>query len=177
MKVYVQWTKSDVEDWEPLEAAQWRNQPKRGVPAPGEFGGLDNNPGHVYALNVQGVTFEAFDHYAVEPLPGNGCRVTVWQDDPDDFAPEEMFAQVWEFLPPAPDGRIGGRMNTRQSLTVYAGDPSRYPQSDIMAEPPKPWSEFLPPPGVVVRHGISVTDDKARAHRRSRSPRGWREWV
>lgn len=174
MKIYVQWTQAEAGDWLEMDSHAWAAQARKPVPQGGEM--IDDSEGWIYALNVQGVTFEAFDHYAIEPIPGNGCRVTVWQDDPEDFAPEEMFAQVWEFLPPAPDERLGGRMNTRQSLTIYAGNPSRYSQSDIMAEPAKPLDEFVPP-HEHARHGITVPEKQVQAHRAVRSPHGWREWI
>ena len=179
MKVYVQWTKRDAPEWEEFDVRGnvWRNQPKRPLPASGERGGLDNDPGYVWGLCSQGITYEGFDHYAVEPIAGSGIRVTVWNDDPDDFSDDERLAQVWELLPPAPDERIGGRVNTRQRLMVYAGDPARFPQSDIMAEPAKPWAEFSPPPAAVTRHGIDVADSKALEHRAVRSQHDWREWV
>lgn len=175
MKIFVQWTRDMPQDLEEMDSSTWGQHPYSPLPEGDET--INNTEGWVYSLNVQGVVFEGFDHYAVENIPGDGVRVTVWNDDPEDFTSEEMYAQVWEFLPPAPDERIGGAMNTRQSLTVYAGDPSRFPQSDIMAEPCKPWSEFTPPPASATRYGITVPNEKALAHRQMRSPRSWREWI
>ena len=82
MKIYVQWTLANPQDWSPVEVVKdpdWRTLPKKNEPVGGEV--IDDNPGWVYALNVQGVRFSSFDHYSVRFAPlENALLVTVWND-------------------------------------------------------------------------------------------------
>jgi len=129
------------------------------------------------ALNVQGIEFIGADHYAVEPL-ADGLRVTMWDDDPVDFPPGTRSARVWTLRDPAPDARVGGQANTRQSLTVYdEASPSRWTGVSASDGPVivRPWSEFVPP--AAARHGIWVDESLLAAHRASRTSHDWREWI
>ena len=161
MKILIQWTTQDgqPQDWESLDSADWPALPQ----AP------------IHALNVQGVIL-AGDHFHVENLGPDGCRVTVRNDDPEDWAADEMWAEAWHFRPLAPDARLGGRLNTRQSVIVYAppghGEWSRGPRQGVEM---RPWSELVPP-SQGVRHGAWVSDEHHQAHLAARARVSWHAW-
>lgn len=173
MKVLVQWTRQDPTDWEEMDSSQWDDLPSRPIPMSGELGGQDDTPGWVYALNVQGVIFTGHDHYHVEDISG-GCRVTVWDDDPDEDRPVPWVGQRWTFLDPAPDPRYGGAINTRQSIEYWHDVPVEGAGSGGSHQTHAP-IDFVPP--VTGRHGIWVPDSKKIEHNARRSSRGWREWT
>jgi len=181
MRVLVQWTKASPEDWVELDVRNsgpfrraWENLPAKQVPVGGET--IDNTPGWIYNVNIQGVEFAGFDHYTGRPLD-NGVEVTAWNDDPVDYPPGQRFAHVWTFLPLRPDPRYGGQLNTEQYLTVFDERvPSPHSGQMTSGGPVivRPWSEFVVPSTKAI-HGIWVPDTLAAAHRSVRSLRGWRD--
>jgi hypothetical protein len=184
MLVLVQWTRANPTDWEPVEVTRdpdWRTLPKKAEPVGGEV--IDDTPGWVYALNVQGVTFAGFDHYSVRfNSLESGVYVTVWNDDPVDYQPIDFRAAEWSFLIPGADPAINGRMNTRQRLTVWSDDPEyRARMAEVRASDGavvvNPWAAFRAPQENMTRHGIYVPDALSDAHQAAQSPHGWREWV
>lgn len=187
MRVLVQWTKANPEDWVELDIRDtpqlrraWERLSSKPEPQGGEA--IDNNPGWIFDINVQGVLFAGHDHYSVGLItsPEFGIRVTVWNDDPEDYPPGERYAQVFEFFEPAPDPRYGGQVNTRQRLTVYDERiPSPWEGTKTSMGPVtvRPWSEFVPPSNALTRHGIWVDDSLLDQHKAVRSSRGWRDWV
>ena len=183
MRVYVQWTHATPRDWVVLDVASgpnrraWERLPSKPQPSGTEL--IDDAPGWVHSLNVQGVTFSGDDHYAVEPISG-GLRVTTWNDDPVDYPVGTRSAKVYEFLSPAPDARFGGQLNTRQTLTVFdERSPSPWEGVEASGGPVvvRPWSEFVPPAASVTRHGIWLPDVLNEQHRAVQSPHGWPEWL
>lgn len=183
MQIYVQWTKKTPDDWVEIDSSAWLTSPARPVPNGGELGGEDEQEGWVFALNVQGVVFLGYDHYAVENLPDGACRVTAWWDDPDDLAGSalgEFHARAWTFLPLAPDSRFGGAWNTRQSQTVYAEPKLTQHYLDEPAENlvVLPWTDFTSPPAAATRHGIWTTDAKMAEHDAARARQtGWHRYI
>lgn len=143
MKVLLQWAQHSPRDWIEVDAAAWAGLAKRPVPLLGELGGQDADPGWLACVNVQGVMFNGADHVAVEPLPGDGVRVTSWWDDPEDYPIGERRARVWTFLPLAPDPTFGsgdrerllaGVRNEpgisegkRSEVLAHLNDPANYP--------------------------------------------------
>jgi len=178
MRVLIQWTKANPTDWEQLAMTsntQWRQLPSKPEPVGGET--IDDSPGWIYALNVQGIEFVGYDHYSVA-MNGAGLDVTVWNDDPVDHL-GEFRAQAWTLLLPTLDGRYG-QINTRQSLTVYDEvSPSPWEGQTTTMGPVTvlPWASFSPPQANMTRHGIWVSDTLADAHVAARSAHGWREWI
>jgi hypothetical protein len=181
MKVLVQWALMTPSDYIEIDSSEWATLPKKGLPGPSQLGGGNDDLGWVNRLNVQGIEFMA-DHYAVEHLL-DGCRVTTWYDDPEDYSPGVFYARVWTFLDPAPDASLGGLMNTRQSQVVYAAptllqkfwDDSQgngYENTEL-----RPWDEFEPPDDSIIRHGVWLPEGLYAAHETSKVERGWREWV
>ena len=187
MKVLLQWTKANPDEWLELDIRDtpqtrrtWERLAKKPEPVGGEV--IDNNPGWVFDLNIQGVEFFGNDHYAAELVtsPEFGIRVTVWNDDPDDFPPGERFAMVWTFFEPAPDPRYGGLVNTRQTMVAYdERNPSPFEGQSTTLGPVevRPWSEFTPPATAITRHGVWVSDTLKSQHFAARSKRVWREWI
>ena len=181
MRVFVQWTLATPTDWIELDIRNsgpfrraWENLPSKPEPVGGEA--INNTPGWLYDLNVQGVEFAGADHYTLRPTD-TGVEVTTWNDDPTDWPVGTRNAAVWTFRPLRPDPRYGGQLNTDQSLTVYdERDPSPFVGQSTTGGPVivRPWSEFVVPATKAI-HGIWVPDALAASHRAARSLRGWRE--
>lgn len=189
MKVLLQWTKANPTDWVEFDLRDtpqlrrvWERLAKKAEPVGGET--IDDQPGWIYNINIQGVEFAGNDHYAAEllndPVWGFGLRVIAWNDDPEDYPPGQRFALSWELFEPGPDPRYGGQINTRQRLTVYdERDPSPWVGHSTTLGPVTilPWADFVVPTGSLTRHGIWVSDELAAAHRAVSTRRGWREWI
>lgn len=179
MLVLVQWTLANPSDWEQLQVtrdADWRRQPSKPEPSGGEV--IDDAPGWVYALNVQGIEFHGYDHYSVS-ANGAGLDVTVWNDDPVDYPVGSRWASRWTLLVPTLDGRYG-QINTRQTLTVYdERSPSPWLGQTTSGGPVTvlPWSDFAAPAANMSRHGIWVDETLRAAHEAVRTRHGWREWI
>lgn len=179
MRVYIQWTTLTPSDWQPYELT--RLQDVRALPRkaqPTATSVLDNQPGWVSGINLQGVVFEGFDHYAVDF--GTGLLIVrVWNDDPrSGYDVGKRWGQVWTFAPPAPDAKLAGAVNTVQTVTWYAEPGSEAAASlagtGIVFQP---WADFQVPASNITWHGIQVTSTLWDATRQARSVRGWREWV
>ena len=175
MIIYLQWAMAVPQDWTAVDVTrdqQIRNASKKAEPTGNEV--LDNTPGWLFSANCQGIDFGGFDHTAIQTLPGNGLRITIWNDDPVDFPPGTRYAIRWDLMPPAPDPSIGNRINTVQTRTVWAE-----PNSDFGNKPYPvlPWTDFVLPPANMTFHGIWTTDQQMIDHVNVRSPHGWREWI
>lgn len=175
MKVLVQWARRVPTDWTEVDSAAWKTLPKKPDPVGGEI--IDKYPGWINRVCVQGVEFTS-DHYAVEHLDNGGCKVYSWSDDPEDYLPGYRNAKIIEFLPLAPDENFGGAYNTRQKATFYVEEevaknmPAKIDGAEI-----KPWSEFIPPPEEITRHGIWMPQGLYEQHENKRRKCGWREWT
>lgn len=173
MKIYVQWSQVTPRDWELIDSAEWPNITKGPVPCGGEV--LTEEKLWVHSVNVQGVEFHSFDHYAFYEN-----KVFAWCDDPDGWL-GDYWGQVWTFNDPCPDPKIGGRINTKQSFIIYAETVKRRKQVraqniDII-EDVKTFDEFPYIDEEYVGHGIFVEDSLNEEHLACRSTHGWREWI
>lgn len=163
-----------------VDSSQWQSLSKKGVP--GRLNFISNKPGWVNALNVQGVGFDAYDHYAVEELKdgSGGIRVTVWNDDPKDWPEGDKHARVVTILPLAPDERFGGAWNTKQFTKIFTqpqamrffGGGHPVENTEFLL-----WERFREPPEHLVRHGIWLKDKLFDRHIESQTLHGWREWT
>ena len=188
MRVYLQWTRANPQDWEALDittARDWRNAIKnasRSEPDGSEV--ITDAPEFIYDLEVQGVQMSGADHIHID-ADGGALVLTRWNDDPVDWAGDRS-AQRWTFRLPVMDGRVG-KLQPRQSLSVWAEAQARkdiYAQQNIGAgewnEPVvvNDWSAFTPPgPANMVVHGIWVSDQSVLDHQVARTPRGFRRFV
>lgn len=118
MKLLVQWATAHARDWTEIDSADWAGLPKKSVPVGGEL--IDDVPGWLFDVCVQGMCSGTGDHVAVEHL-GDSVRLTVWKDDVEDYTPDELFARVLTFHPLKPDAKLGGAINTDIESVIYAG--------------------------------------------------------
>lgn len=179
MRVYVQWTTLTPSDWQPYDLN--RTQDVRSLPrksAPTAASVLDETPGWVSGVNLQGVVFEGFDHYAVD-FGASVLIVRVWNDDPrSGYDVGKRWGQVWTFAPPAADPKLGGAINTVQSVTWYGEAQSEAVLNTVGSGIVfQPWSAFTVPASNITWHGFQVSDALWAAIRATRTMRGWREWV
>jgi hypothetical protein len=133
-----------------------------------------NAGGFVNAINVQGVGLSG-DHYHVEDLGADGCRVTMWNDDPGDWATKDFRAEVWHFRRLAPDARFGGRLNTRQTITIYA-PPGNFEHTRSARENTTvmDWSAFVVPSPAM--DGVWLSDRQYDKHRSAQTRKTWHDW-
>lgn len=186
VKIFVQWAKANPQDWVLSDTGGWKHlqskaEPVGDVSLEGIGVGdvlLNNAPGWVFAVNVQGVDFSGYDHYHVAQS-GVDVIVTGWHDDPILYPDGYKDANVWTFHKPIFDPKIG-QTNTSQEATVYA-----QPNSEWWSSPCAPqcgsitiksWADFIAPT-VDVLHGIYLSDAKWDEHVAARTEHGWREWV
>ena len=175
MNLLVQWTLKMPENWAVLDSSAWANLPKLPEPARGRIGDNNTRLGWVFDLNVQGLRFSGNDHYVVEDAGGGAVRVTVWNDDPDDWPEGTKYARVWTLLPLTPDDNLGGAINTKQSQIIYAQDAAKFPSA-------LPWEDFFPIRDAILaaeleRHGIWVSDVKSEQHVAAQESWGFKHWV
>ncbi len=168
MRVCVQHTKRTPTGYVDEQSDSFGSVAVKPEPTGGET--LDELDGWVYAECCQGVTVKGHDHYAVEHVDAETCRITGWSDDPFDWPVGTRHAEVWTFRNLAPDDALGGAINTSQTKEIYAEDDSAF----ISAT--KPWRDFVAPTRNV-RHGIWVSDDEAAAHDAAGVAPSWRTWT
>lgn len=178
MKVLVQWAHSRPRDWVEIDSSHWASFAKKRLPRGSDT--IDDVDGWINSINIQGVIYACFDHYAVEDIGDGSVRVTVWNDDPEDFAPGELYARVTFFWPLQPDPSFGGAYNTRQQQVIYAQPgalTTLFPYGVPEGIEVRPWEEFRRPSEIITRHGVWLPDDLFSAHDKTKSLRGWREWT
>jgi hypothetical protein len=178
MKVLVQWTKADPENWFEFDSSIIENVSLIAKPEPTGNDTIDNNPGWIYSLNIQGVIFTGYDHYSIEHVSSGQIKCIVWNDDEEDWPEGQKHAQEWTFNELAPDINLGNAINTNQSRVVYAQSGILHKFTSIPTENTivEDWDEFVVPSNFVI-HGIWVNDTLASGHNITRSLRGWREWT
>lgn len=204
MKIFVQWATDDpMAALQELDSSEWDALPKRPAPVGGEL--IDDQPGWVRSLNIQGITPHK-DHYCVEDMPNGSVKMTHWNDDPDDWTPEEFIAEETIIRPLKMQfNEVHGKeiLNTDHHVIIYA-DPSRWDKFNHLVSDSielKTWAEFVIPGqnktmaqlndqqkaaiyknNNKVRHGVWLPDSLNNAHeivmkKSSKVKRGWREWV
>jgi hypothetical protein len=191
MIVYLQWALAVPEGWQSWDVTSntlIRNAAKKAEPVGGEV--LDQTPGWLVAANIQGVGVSGYDHVGLEhakvgtgPSAQDRLTLTCWNDDPDDWPVGERWAQVWTFLPPAPDPAFDGATNTRQTITRYAdaGGEIATKWDALKAEIPtfnyQPFTSLPMPDSRNVFHGIWVDQVTWDAHVALQSRHEWMEWI
>jgi len=183
MKILAQWAKRTPGDWEEIDSADWFAKAKKPLPPSAgtriPASALDNAAGWINALNVQGVIYTGYDHYAVSDLPDGAIKVTAWKDDPAYYTAADLFAIETIFRPLAPDPEMGDAINTNQSTVVYTGAKSREwfdAVGPLNKTEIKDYADFVKPSAGKIRHGIYIEDAHFEAHRSSLSKKSWRDW-
>lgn len=187
MLVYIQWTRQNPQGWEPYDiqkSVDIRQLPSKDEPVGGET--IDDEPGWIHGIMIQGVSLVGFDHYHPRINPDNPLLVDLvaWNDDPTDFPPGMRWAVVWSFANPRTDPRPGMGLNTEQYLKVYdeQGRTAGWYGNNTTGGPVEylPWTDFVvPSTSNLNRHGIWVDDTLHQAHlsAQNASEHDWREWV
>jgi hypothetical protein len=183
VKVLYQWALKDPTQWQQIDVSQWASLPKRPIPKPGELGAKTNQPGWIFNVCVQGITFAGYDHIAIEPINiglDEGVKVTAWNDDPDEFILGERNASVWTILPITSDPQLGMAINTRQSCIKYL-EGNAYNQAlanTVQNTTVRPWDDFIPPPETITQHGIWIENTKMAEHlnHAPQSEWSWMHW-
>ncbi len=169
MKVLIQWAKDVAEDWTEIDSSDWSSLPKKQNPIGEES--LDNKPGWINRICVQGVEFTA-DHYAIEEI-GEAIRVCSWTDNET-----PKHAEIFEFYPLAPDPELGGAINTKQYTYYFIEkDALHLISTGIKNTLNDVWENFIKPPKDLVRHGKLIPGGLYDEHENIRTLRGWREWT
>lgn len=189
MLIYVQHALLEPDDWQAMDARDWRNLPKKPVPKAGST--LDKHRGWIFDVCVQGVSVGyGADHVAVEPLTGNAVRVYRWSDDLEDEETDYAWADVWEFHP----GRVDRTLEIPGggSIRHQGPDQRRYMYAEDVVDmnrtapyecgglrvPVLPWDHFMVPSPDITRHGIWVRDeDTFRRYFEVRTPHTYEEWM
>lgn len=193
MKVLVQWSLANPTDWVEIDltptgrdARAWRDLPRKPIPSASSV--VDNAPGWIYDVAIQGVLLGGHDHYAAEPIAGGGIVVTVWDDDPEDWPVGTRHAWVWTFRPGTVDRTAQSASGSvrhqgpDQSLTIYAEESYR---ARLSAEMEcggqlvqfRSWGAFVAPAAAVTLHGIWLSDALDAEHVARRRRVNWREWL
>lgn len=176
MKLLIQWTTKEPINWIEIDSNDFKDLPK--LPEPTGTETIDNNPGYIFQINIQGLMFAGFDHYAVIDL-GGFTRVVCWSDDPGDtaqgYTPSDYrHARVWNIYPLIYDQKLKS-MNTLQEQIIYG--PTTHENVDAVKYS---WEAFVPPNDIYVRHGIWVSEELNTAHREvvdTSLKSGWRAWT
>ena len=176
MRILYQWTRANPRDWQEIDSSLWADLPKSPEPTGGETLTDDEGEAWIFRINVQGLEFTA-DHYAVEHIDETSCRVTIWNDDPEDYPEGERFARIWTFRNLAPDDRFGGAINTNQTQEIFADEDVGARIALAPGITYRPYTEFVLPPEGTIRHGIWVDAAANVAHDSARSPHNWHEWT
>jgi hypothetical protein len=174
MKLLLQWSLASPQGWVEVDSAQWASLPKKPLPVGGEV--IDDTPGWIHQVNVQGVCLTA-DHYAVEEIAAGEIRVTAWNEDEADYPEGWKYAHVWTFRNLAPDPNFGGAINTRQTHLIYA-QPLMQARLDAIGQTGSlPWADFVAPAADQTKHGVWVENALNLQHDGLRDCCGWYEWT
>jgi len=184
VKIYTQWALAAPRDWDLVSASNWSTGPTKSDPI-GDVAGdgtaigdilLNNVKGYVFSIDVQGVIFNWYDHYAVEETP-DAIVVTAWRDDPVLFPEGYKQADVGYFRTLKFDPKVN-QDNTDQNFVIYAQDEA---YNDWMARGiPENytlmhWSDFVLPDPSVTKPGIYLSDSKWDEHVAAQTLHGWRQ--
>ena len=179
MKVLIQWSRLNPIGWEEINSIDWPTLKAKDEPIGGEI--IDDDPGWLFDLNIQGNRFYGADHYHVEEFQGF-VRVTAWGDDPKDYPPNEFWAVVYDIYPLSTDGTKNGAINTKIRITRYCSNQIELDRQSETADGSlvinHPWIDFVPP-SVNVIHGIWLPKDLLQTHLDVRSVKSWwgKEWT
>lgn len=181
--MYVQWATNPAQDWVELDTKDWLLTPKLPIPDGSET--LDSTLGWIFRINIQGVVFSGYDHYAVEDR-GNHVLVHAWNSDLEDYDHEDLYASSWEFYEIRDEiyadnrGFIKNRWNTNQNREIFgnSGFIQKMPK-EIRSLVQRSHDDFaqIRLPDVRTRHGVWVHEQSVFNTLGSFKPNGWRDWI
>jgi hypothetical protein len=157
MKIYIQWTTNPASGWIKYDHKDWSNILFKPAPVGGEI--IDDTPGWIFRLNVQGVIFGG-DHISMWEEEGK-LRVSLINNDRDDFSLNDMLKVDFSFDTVLENKTNSMYTRTRQSRSLEKGfnnETFKFPQNSI------------------VGHGIWVNQNLYNDHN-SFKPSGWRDWI
>lgn len=142
MKIGLQWTLAAPLDWVWGDSADWGSLPFKPEPDGTEI--LDDMPGWIYTISIQGKRLVGDSYAIIDNVPVDGCTAYCWNDDPEDYTPDQFYGYAIEFLPYQPYFKAytttnsgidfldlppghphGGCYQPHQTITEYAA-PERY---------------------------------------------------
>jgi hypothetical protein len=177
--MFVQWATNPPSDYVQMDSADWPNTLAKPLPDGSEV--IDNQPGYICAVNVQGVEFIGYDHIAVVPVPASpDIIVAAWKDDLDDLPEDEHFSRLMRFSPLTPDPRIGGALNTNQSQQILCNTTVKQRFIDLGAIENTvlgDLADFETPKSKFVRHGVWLPDELFLEHESLRTVAPWMDWA
>lgn len=181
-KINVQWAQSTVPDWSLVDVGAWATQPTKADPI-GDTTSLtgigdillNGQKGWIFAINVQGVVFSYYDHYAIQGTASQ-VIVTAWRDDPLLFPVGTRQADVATINSLKFDAKVG-QDNTDQSYVWYR-EGAQYdnliangaPENVTVAR----YSDFVAPDASIVKPGIYLSDTKYNEFIAAETEKGWR---
>jgi len=172
MKVLVQWASLDPEDWKEIDSRDWATLPKAPVPSGQTLLNIDKNILYVNAINIQGVIFTGYDHYAINHLSDSCINLIAWDDDPEDHQ-NDFKAVEWTFH--------AVTNNTKQSWMGFYESTTRREKIESLGILnllyTGHWSEFVKPSESVTMHGIWLSEMLYIMHKEKQSSVGWRAWA
>lgn len=174
MRVSIQWATVPPKDWIDYDLntrADIRTLPRKPVPVGDEV--LDDQPGWLCALDVQGVLFSGYDFIAIDLLPSGELRVAGWFDDlEEDWQRDGRWMTVWRF-PADPADNL--RSENAQSRDVYAETAAK-----VQADGGKTRRQWANRPlwrDDQTLYGIWLSDELFQDHVQIRSYRGLTDWL
>ncbi len=181
MKVMVQWAIKHANDYLEVDSRDWADLPKKPEPTGNEV--IDDKRGWLARINVQGMGFMG-DHIAVIHNK-SFVKVVQWDDDPEDWKPDEFVAVEWTFY--EVKNRGSGKPGVLQYATHYYS-PARIEAMTKLGHLPiynissqenikiKEYSEFVKPDEKYIKHGIWLENnlwEKIHAFPRPK----WMDWI
>ena len=178
MRLYVQWALKEPKDWVAIDSTQWSNLPKGNTPT-SETELPESEKLYINQINIQGVAFRTYDHYAIHDDRTGCVKITCWNDDLEDHD-GDFYAVVWTFCNPRYDP-IVGCVNTVQSWITFVQSKERRKNIESYnianLKYLGSWEEFEEPEPELTRHGIWMPDDLFEHSLEVVTPHGWYEWV
>ena len=166
MKVLIQWAMKRIRDWDEIDTSQISSIPPKENPGTGSR--LDNFPGWINSINIQGVVICAYDHYNFQlgtDLKGEWLKVTAWTLIDLSVPEASEKATEWTFRNLTQDPKCGNAWNTNQTVNRWG-----YKNAS-------PWNEFVIPQSGFTFHGKQLTDEEYLERKQIQSIHGWREWT
>lgn len=161
MKILYQPTVDAPCDWQECDSAEWSRI--------GEFA--------VHALCVQGDVWMGYDRYGLQELPYGRIKIAGICDDTEWKDNERAIVRYYGKIEPDPRPEFGGALNKFSPTVIYAKQRSFLDENARRELTQcKPFAS-LDDRVFAFKRGVWVPDAQHDELNKSRSIRGWREWV